>query len=370
MAARITSRSAHHFGRLSLLANVQPWNPKNVLGNGSYAQVFVVDYCGTPCAAKQIHDLLIENSTPQVLDKMVREFENECQIWANLRHPNIVQFIGVYFSHPTDRLPIIVMEMMSTNLWNYLEKHSKDEFSFPQKMYVIQQVAQGMVYLHEQRPPLVHRDLKPNNILLCEESFSVKLTDFGMTRVLDNPSMPRLSSVKGNPIATFTAPEALQIPPIYEEKADIFSFGNCILMTLSHECPVPVLPTAEVYGRIVGLSEYDRRKQHIESFLASREGYFWLSNDLVSLLQSCLQNSPHNRPSSHEVLAFLKRIMPDCKKGLQKREDLLRSNKIVEAEIESLRKNVDTTREEWEILRQLYCHKHSELISLRANHSK
>ena len=366
MAARITSRSAHHFGRLSLLANVQPWNPKSVLGNGSYAQVFVVDYCGTPCAAKQIHDLLIENSTPQVLDKMVREFENECQIWANLRHPNIVQFIGVYFSHPTDRLPIIVMEMMSTNLWNYLEKHSKDEFSFPQKMYVIQQVAQGMVYLHEQRPPLVHRDLKPNNILLCEESFSVKLTDFGMTRVLDNPSMPRLSSVKGNP--TFTAPEALQTPPIYDEKADIFSFGNCLLMTLSHECPVPALPTAEVNGRIVGLSEYDRRKQHIESFKASREGYFWLSNDLVSLLQSCLQNSPFNRPSSHEVLAFLKRIMPNCNSRLQKREDLLRSNKDLKKNIEDYHKNVEKLKEDMEFLHQQCSRVDVELMTLRSIH--
>ena len=66
------------------------------IGRGAYGRVFEVDYEGTLCAAKEIHSLLLEYSKGDELSKIRENFLRECQIWSALRHPFIVQFLGVF----------------------------------------------------------------------------------------------------------------------------------------------------------------------------------------------------------------------------------------------------------------------------------
>ena len=109
------------------------------------------------------------------------------------------------------------------------------------KVFVLRQVAQALAYLHSQSPPLVHHDLSPNNVLLDVVSLVTKVSDFGMSRVINPSALSRKSSVKGT--VAFMAPEALHDPPRYNEKLDVFSFGNIITFTLSHVWPSPGPPT-------------------------------------------------------------------------------------------------------------------------------
>ena len=135
--------------------------------------------------------------------------------WSKLRHPGVVQFLGV-FMEGRSRLPVLVMEKMDTSLRTYLEDHSKEEFPLHQKVFVLRQVTQALAYLHSQNPPLVHHDLSPNNVLLNVVSFVAKVSDFGMSLAINPSALSRKSSVKGT--LAFMAPEALHDPPRYNKK--------------------------------------------------------------------------------------------------------------------------------------------------------
>ena len=64
------------------------------IGRGAYGRVFEVDYGGTVCAAKEVHEILLQYAQGGEHSKITEDFLRECQIWSTLRHPCIVQFLG------------------------------------------------------------------------------------------------------------------------------------------------------------------------------------------------------------------------------------------------------------------------------------
>ena len=289
------SRSAS-FGGL-LIDGVTPTGA--VLGRGSYGQVLEVDWHGTICAAKNVHDIFLDGVSPAESRRVISDFERECQTWSQLRHPNVVQLLGVYFKKGSSA-PILVLEKMDTNLSSYLEQHSKETFPILHKVSVLRQIAQALSYLHKQKPPLIHHDLSTNNILLCEWSFQAKITDFGMTRPISVAALTRRSSIKGT--LAFMAPEALREPPRYDAKLDVFSFGNVIIATLTHQWPTPDAPNRYEGEQLVALNEFQRREQHILLLSAAEKAQF------LVIIQSSLANRPERRPTSSELVAQVKRI--------------------------------------------------------------
>ena len=207
MAERV--RPAFSSSRFSglLISNLVFSNTK--LGTGADATVYQVEWNGTPCAAKRLHEILLEDDSPGGVEKLISNFEAECVTWSKLRHPGVVQFLGVYLERGS-RLPVLIMEKMDTSLRKYLEDHSKETFPLGLKTFVLHQITQALAYLHSQNPPLVHHDLSPNNVLLNVVSFMTKLTDFGMSRAINPSAISRKSSIKGTP--AFMSPEALQTP--------------------------------------------------------------------------------------------------------------------------------------------------------------
>ena len=192
---------------------------------------------------------------------------------------------------------------MDCTLSGYLERHSKEEFPILHKVSVLRQVAQALSYLHNQNPPLVHHDLSTNNILLCEWSFQAKITDFGMTRPISVAALTRRSSIKGT--VAFMAPEALREPPRYDAKLDVFSYGNVIIAILTHQWPTPDLATRYEGEQLVALTEFQRREHHIISLSKDEKTHF------LAIIQSSLDNRPHRRPASSELVAAVKHIEAD-----------------------------------------------------------
>jgi len=93
------------------------------LGRGAYGKVFTVKYLGLVCAAKEIHSLLLDG-VDQVQKKAIKDsFIRECVHCNVIRHPNIVQFLGVYYSSEQSDLPIMVMELMDTSLNSFVENN-------------------------------------------------------------------------------------------------------------------------------------------------------------------------------------------------------------------------------------------------------
>ena len=101
------------------LANVRLPSTDSELGHGSYATVQELEYLGLKCAGKKIHDLLLQQGDDSYY---IRRFEEECRILSQVRHPNIVQFLGVHFQHGV-RVPILVMEYLPTNLTSCIEQY-------------------------------------------------------------------------------------------------------------------------------------------------------------------------------------------------------------------------------------------------------
>ena len=120
------------------------------LGHGSYAIVLELEYMGLKCAGKRIHELLLEHGDANYI---VRRFEEECNLLSQVHHPNIVQFLGVYFQQRVPA-PILVMEFLPTNLTFCIQLYSilPNEICCP----ILHDVAVGLCYLHSQNPPIIH----------------------------------------------------------------------------------------------------------------------------------------------------------------------------------------------------------------------
>ena len=272
---------------------------KKPLGKGSDATVQEVNWLGTLCAAKQLHEILLEDDSPGGARRFIENFEKECVTWSRLVHPRIVQFLGVYFLSDS-RVPMLILEKMDTSLRKYLEAHKKEEFPLPDKVYILRQVAQALSYLHSLSPPLVHHDLSPNNVLLNGISLQTKVTDFGMTRALDPSKMSQKSSIKGT--QAFMPPEGLVDPPKYNEKLDIFSYGNVIITTTTHMWPYPEQPTKLEGKKLIAVSELKRRQLYLDQFTPKESELF------LPVVQACLQNDPSERPTSIKLVTQMSKI--------------------------------------------------------------
>ena len=317
------SSSSSRFPGL-VIANVVFTDTK--LGRGADATVYEVDWNGTLCAAKRLHEILLEDQSSGGVAKLISNFEAECVTWSKLRHPGVVQFLGVHLDR-SFRLPVLVMEKMDTSLRTYLEDQSKEEFPLHQKTFVLRQVIQALAYLHCQDPPLVHHDLSPNNVLLNVVSFVTKVSDFGMSRAINPSALSRKSSIKGT--LAFMPPEALHDPPRYNETLDVFSFGNIIISTLTHEWPNPGPPNRYQGDMFVGITELQRCEQYVEMLTAQEKQLF------LPIVRPCLENRPDKRPSSVMLVQELRRIESSLPTGGQ-----------VAAPIEQLRQQLSAKKEE------------------------
>ena len=211
------------------------------LGQGAYGVVEELEINGLACAGKKIFDALV-NRANRGVENIVRKYVEECQLMSDVRHPNIVQFLGVCFlDYSPQALPVLVMEMLVTSLDELLERRPPVNISLALKRSVLADVARGLVYLHTYQPsPIIHRDLSAKNVLLTS-SMVAKISDLGNSRIVDfqpDELVKTLSKIPGTLV--YMPPEALYTPSDcdstksrYGVKIDIFSFGHLALFTIT-----------------------------------------------------------------------------------------------------------------------------------------
>ena len=122
---------------------------------------------GAMCAAKKIHDFFQDpRQMPRHgIDKAASEFVQECQLMSTLRHPHIVQFLGVCFL-PGSSMPALVMEKLATSLHDILDPEPPPPTKpVSLKCSVLHDVARGLSFLQSHSPPIIHRDLSARNVL-------------------------------------------------------------------------------------------------------------------------------------------------------------------------------------------------------------
>ena len=259
---------------------------------GSDASVIELNWHGTCCVGKVLHPVFFQDSEPSGMEHILTRFCKEINLLRGLKHPNIVQFLGLYYRH-TSPIPIMVMEKMECSLTELLSTYKKGSIPEDKVYGILIDVLKGLVYLHEVKG-VAHRDLSSNNILVTSY-LCAKIADLGSARVLDKPggwnTPMQLTMQPGT--QDFMPPEALEDPPQYGLSVDVFSFGCVIIHLIMHQWPKPIGQTFK--GKII--SEFERRKRFIEQI-----SYDQL---LFLLIGRCLKNDPISRPSSKDLLKSL-----------------------------------------------------------------
>ena len=276
------------------------------IGDGAYGKVFEVEFCGTLYAAKEIHPVLIqtarEGSDHEGVRTLQTMFITECLRSSALGHQNVVQVLGVYNPGDQALLPVLVMEMMEQSLRSLVEKHSNIPMYV--KLSMLLDVSRGLWYLHSHHPPIVHRDLSPNNVLLTSQ-YVAKISDLGVAKVIKADSTKTKTQAPGT--VDFMPPEALQNRPDYGLPLDIFSYGGVILHVVNQEWPKPlhhVAPDPDPNtDKLSALSEIERRQSHIENVKMTEA-----PADLQELVKQCLKNKANLRPVISEVSERIKRM--------------------------------------------------------------
>ena len=284
-----------------VLKGVTSLNRKE-LGRGAYGKVYAVKYCQAVCAAKEIHSILIEDVGETERRLTIESFLRECRQCSMLRHPNVIQFLGVYY--PTGagganrmRLPVMVMEMMADSLTSFVDKHEKIPVHI--KYSIVHDVSLGLCYLHNHDPPIVHRDLSPNNVLLTAHHVA-KISDLGVAKVIKADSRKTMTKAPGT--VDFMPPEALDDTPEYGPPMDMFSFAGIILHTFNQQwpCPSKQVQFDPKTRRRVALSEVERRQQYLDKMIGDTD-----SEVLRPLMEECLDDDPAVRPT---IAAVCERI--------------------------------------------------------------
>ena len=283
--------------------NVVEFEPGEELGRGAYGRVFKAKHRGSVCAAKEVHSILIQltQMAPEERRRLQESFQRECDHCSKLNHPNIVRFIGIY--HPPQQLfPVMIMELMDESLTTYAEKPN---ISFKRRIAVLHDVAEGLSYLHSRNPPVIHRDLSPNNVLLKHlPALPVaKISDLGVAKVIkvdDKGSKRYQTKVPGT--MDFTPPETFTDRPRYDVSLDVFSYGGIMLHTVNGEWPKPTDLTKydPVTCQPKAFNEVERRQEHLDKMTGE-------AKVLKPLVEACLDNDPVKRPS---ILTLSEKIKP------------------------------------------------------------
>ena len=295
-----------------LLANARPTG--TTIGSGSYGSVEEVAIPGAVCAAKKIHDFFQDarRAPPEWIERASREFVRECQLMSTLRHPHIVQFLGVCFLAGS-RMPALVMEKLLTSLHDVLDPEppppTKAYFPLSLKRSVLHDVASGLAFLHSHRPPIIHRDLSARNVLL-NAGMTAKIADLGMARIV--PALRAATMTKAPGASIYMPPEALEDESRYDVTIDIFSLGVVAIFLLSQTFPKPLAATYTNARRmLVARTELERRGNYMQQILSQlREAH-----PLVQMIQRCLSNFPEERPMIAAVLQLLEQARGEIDDG-------------------------------------------------------
>mmetsp|Transcript_19776 Transcript_19776/g.27601 ORF Transcript_19776/g.27601 Transcript_19776/m.27601 type:complete len:666 (+) Transcript_19776:74-2071(+) len=259
--------------------------PIEEVGSGAFGSVYKAVWRGDLVAAKKIKCNASDT-------QRVQAFLEETRLLAKMRHPNIVMVMAASCQLPD---LVIVTELMKSDLWTLLN-NPKEKLEWKQKIDMALDIARGMNFLHNLKPPLVHRDLKSQNVLI-DENLRVKISDFG-------------TSVEKNLMGTEIVGTAAWMCPARllreesDEKTDVFSYGVILWELLNRKIPWEGLSNMQIIARVGHAGE------RLPLPDSPPKG---CPNGFVNLIRDCWETHGVKRPSFEVILQSLRDMQTQIK---------------------------------------------------------
>ncbi|XP_039201097.1 tyrosine-protein kinase ABL1 isoform X2 [Crotalus tigris] len=245
---------------------------KHKLGGGQYGEVYE--------GVWKKYNLTVAVKTLKEDTMEVEEFLKEAAVMKEIKHPNLVQLLGVCTREPP--FYIITEFMTYGNLLDFLRDCSRQEVNAVVLLYMATQISSAMEYLEKKN--FIHRDLAARNCLVGENHL-VKVADFGLSRLMTGDTYTAHAGAKF-PIK-WTAPESLAYNK-FSIKSDVWAFGVLLWEIATYGMsPYPGIDLSQVYE----LLEKDYRMERPEG----------CPEKVYELMRECWQWSVSDRPSFAEI---------------------------------------------------------------------
>lgn len=208
---------------------------KEVLGKGAFKTVYK--------AFDQVEGIEVAWNRIKISEKQdMEKLYSEVRLLKQLKHQNIIKRYDSWIDEKKKTINMITELFTSGSLRQYRGKHKTVDMKAVKNW--ARQILRGLDYLHSQKPPVIHRDLKCDNVFVNGNQGEVKIGDLGFATILQQPTV---KSVIGTP--EFMAPELYDEE--YNELVDIYSFGMCLLELATLEYPYSECKNqAQIYRKV------------------------------------------------------------------------------------------------------------------------
>ncbi|XVF86736.1 hypothetical protein PTKIN_Ptkin18bG0066200 [Pterospermum kingtungense] len=261
---------------------------ERVIGKGGFGTVYHGFLGDTEVAVK-----MLSKSSSQRVELLLR-----------VHHRNFTTLVG--FCDDGTHMGLIYEYMAKGNLLEYLSDSSRSVLNWEERLRIALQTAQGLDYLHQGcKPPIIHRDVKPSNILLSE-NLQAKLSDFGLSKTFEDVSHVS-TTVAGTP--GYLDPEYSTTNRL-TEKSDVYSFGVVLLEIITNQPVILRIADEPTHiGNWVGsmLSNGD-----LENIVDSRLQGEYETNSVwkaIELAMACLSPASTKRTNMNYVVTELRECL-------------------------------------------------------------
>uniref|UniRef100_A0A8C2I4D7 Tyrosine-protein kinase n=1 Tax=Cyprinus carpio TaxID=7962 RepID=A0A8C2I4D7_CYPCA len=269
---------------------------KHKLGGGQYGEVYV--------GVWKKYNLTVAVKTLKEDTMEVEEFLKEAAVMKEVKHPNLVQLLGVCTLEPP--FYIVTEYMPHGNLLDYLRECDREQVNAVVLLYMATQISSAMEYLEKKN--FIHRDLAARNCLVGENHV-VKVADFGLSRLMTGDTYTAHAGAKF-PIK-WTAPESLAYNT-FSIKSDVWAFGVLLWEIATYGMsPYPGIDLSQVYD----LLEKGYRMEQPEG----------CPPKVYELMRACWQWSPLDRPSFAEIHQAFETMFHDSSISEEVAEELCKT---------------------------------------------
>lgn len=273
------------------------------LGEGAFAEVYRVIHRFLGRQAMKVF------KTPGLSLEEIEELLEEAVLLSRIGHPNIIRvFDANTFRTRGENFGFFTMEYVAGgSLDQYWQSHGNLFIEIDTTIDIFKQTCRALALAHSETPPIIHRDVKPHNILVGygKDGLRIRLSDFGLAKNV-NP-LTLLASAKGT--LAFKSPEAIDNFQSDSTAGDIWALGVTAYLMLTDRMP---------YSRLKDRKSFSVNRFK-KSLIPPSDFNYLVDQEVDEIISKCLEVDPNERyPSANELMRDLESLKPTPEKPAKK----------------------------------------------------